>query len=58
MLATNPLKLKAIKDKLNNNLPTAPLYDTPLFAKHIESAYKMMYQRQQEGLEPENIYVK
>jgi predicted O-linked N-acetylglucosamine transferase (SPINDLY family) len=57
-LATNPLKLKAIKDKLNNNLPTAPLYDTPLFAKHIESAYKMMYQRQQEGLEPENIYVK
>ena len=56
-LATNPKKLKAIKDKLAKNLPSAPLYDTPAFTKHLESAYKTMYDRYHEGLKPEHIYV-
>ena len=56
-LATNPDKLKIIKDKLALNLPTAPLYDTALFTQHIESAYKTMYERHHQGLKPENIYV-
>jgi len=57
-LATNPEKLKIIKDKLVNNLPTAPLYDTPLFTRHLESAYLTMYDRCQNGLDPDHIYVK
>ena len=56
-LAINPEKLKIIKDKLVNNLPTAPLYDTPLFTQHLESAYLTMYDRYQHGLEPDHIYV-
>jgi len=56
-LATNPEKLKIIKDKLVNNLPTAPLYDTPLFTHHLESAYLTMYNRYQQGLDPDHIYV-
>jgi len=56
-LATNPEKLKIIKDKLVNNLPTAMLYDTSLFARHLESAYLKMYDRCRHGLEPEHIYV-
>ena len=56
-LATNPKKYKSLKDKLINNLPEAPLFDTSLFTRHIESAYKTMYERHHEGLEPENIYV-
>ena len=56
-LATNPEKLKIIKDKLVDNLATAPLYDTPLFTRHIESAYLTMYDRYQQGLNPEHIYV-
>ena len=56
-LATNPGKLKNIKDKLNSNLPTAPLFNTALFTKHIESAYKTMYERYQKGFKAENIYV-
>ena len=56
-LATNPEKLKIIKDKLVNNLPTAPLYDTPLFTRHLESAYLTMYDRYQQGLDPDHIYV-
>ena len=56
-LATHPEKLKIIKDKLANNLSTAPLYDTPLFTRHLESAYLTMYDRYQQGLEPDHIYV-
>jgi predicted O-linked N-acetylglucosamine transferase (SPINDLY family) len=56
-LATDPEKLKIIKDKLMSNLSTAPLYDTPLFARNLESAYSMMYERYQQGLEPDHIYV-
>jgi protein O-GlcNAc transferase len=56
-LATNQDKLKAIKEKLANNLATAPLYDTKLFTKNIESAYKQMYYRHHKGLEPDHINV-
>ena len=57
-LATHPEKLKIIKDKLVNNLPIAPLYDTPLFTQQLESAYLTMYERYQQGLDPDDIYVK
>ena len=57
-LATHPEKLKAIKEKLVTNLPTAPLYDTPLFTRHLESAYQEMYLRYQKGLAPDHIVVK
>ena len=56
-LATNPEKSKSSKDKLVDNLPTAPLYDTPLFARHLESAYLAMYDRYQQELDPDHIYV-
>ena len=56
-LATNPDKLKIIKDKLENNLTTAPLFDTKLFTKSLESAYTNMYEKYQQGLEPDHIYV-
>jgi predicted O-linked N-acetylglucosamine transferase (SPINDLY family) len=56
-LATHPEKLKIIKDKLVYNLSSAPLYDTPVFTKHLESAYRAMYERYQQGLEPDHIYV-
>jgi predicted O-linked N-acetylglucosamine transferase (SPINDLY family) len=56
-LATDAEKLKIIKDKLVDNLATAPLYDTPLFTRHLESAYLTMYDRCQQGLDPEHIYV-
>ena len=57
-LAKNPEKLKTIKKKLNNNLIKSPLYDTPLYTRHLESAYTMMYDRCHQGLEPDHIYVK
>jgi protein O-GlcNAc transferase len=56
-LASNPNKLKAIKDKLESNRLTTPLFDTPRFAKQIEAAYLKMYERYQSDLPPEHIYV-
>jgi predicted O-linked N-acetylglucosamine transferase (SPINDLY family) len=56
-LATDPKKLKEIKDKLNKNLASSPLYNTPLYTKQLEAAYMKMYKNYQQGLKPENIYV-
>ena len=56
-LAINPVKLKGIKDKLESNRLTTPLFDTTSFAKHIESAYTKMYERYQADLLPDHIYI-
>jgi protein O-GlcNAc transferase len=56
-LATRPEALAAIRDKLAQNRLTKPLFDTKLYTRHIESAYVAMYQRHQNGLSPDHIYV-
>ena len=56
-LAMNPKKLADIRLKLANNRLTTPLFDTPLFTKHIEAAYIKMYERYQADLEPEHISI-
>ena len=56
-LATNPVKLKALKVKLERNRLTTPLFDTQLFTKHLEAAYTKMYERYQADLEPDHLYI-
>jgi predicted O-linked N-acetylglucosamine transferase (SPINDLY family) len=56
-LALNPGELKAIKEKLAGNRLTSPLFDTPLYTKHLEAAYQAMYQRYQAGLPPHDIEI-
>lgn len=56
-LATNPEKLYAIKTRLEKNRLTTPLFNTALFVQHIEAAYTQMYDRYQENLPPEHIYI-
>jgi predicted O-linked N-acetylglucosamine transferase (SPINDLY family) len=56
-LATNPERLKAIKQKLARNRLTTPLFDTKLFTKHIEDAYTQMVERYRANLAPDHIYV-
>jgi predicted O-linked N-acetylglucosamine transferase (SPINDLY family) len=51
-LATNPEKLGAIKEKLARNRRIAPLFDTPRFTRHLEAAYRTMYERYQADLPP------
>ncbi|MEO5351703.1 MAG: tetratricopeptide repeat protein [Magnetococcus sp. XQGC-1] len=56
-LANDPARLAAIRRRLQKNLPTAPLFDAPLFARHLEAAYRTMWQRFQAGLPPEHIHI-
>ena len=55
-LANDPAKLQEIKDKLERNRLTTPLFDTAGFTKNIEAAYTQMYERCQADLQPEHIY--
>ena len=56
-LATNPIKLKLIKEKLERNRIKTPLFDTPKFTKNIETAFIMMYERYRADLQPDHIYI-
>jgi protein O-GlcNAc transferase len=56
-LAANAAKLASIKRKLADNRLTTPLFDTQLFARHIEAAYAAMYERYQSDLAPGPIDV-
>jgi protein O-GlcNAc transferase len=56
-LATDPARLGQIKLKLERNRLTMPLFDTELFARHLEDAYTQMYERYQAGLAPDHIHV-
>ena len=54
-LATHPEKLTAIRQKLEKNRLTTPLFDTELFTRNLEKAYMAMYERYQEGVPPDHI---
>jgi predicted O-linked N-acetylglucosamine transferase (SPINDLY family) len=56
-LAMNPDKLLSIKLKLANNRLIAPLFNTPLFVKNIETAYIAMMDRYQADLQPDHISI-
>jgi predicted O-linked N-acetylglucosamine transferase (SPINDLY family) len=51
-LARDPQRLAALKAKLAKNRDTAPLFDTALFARHLEAAYTTMWERHEAGQEP------
>ena len=49
VLARAPERLAAIKEKLKRNRDTEPLFDTTRFTRDLESAYMIMWTRQQDG---------
>lgn len=56
-LAQDPERLATLKAKLAGNREHCPLFDTDRFRRHIEAAYKTMWQRHQDGLSPESFSV-
>jgi predicted O-linked N-acetylglucosamine transferase (SPINDLY family) len=48
-------RCQGIRERLERNRLTSPLFDLPLFTKHLEAAYSGMYERYQAGLPPEHI---
>jgi predicted O-linked N-acetylglucosamine transferase (SPINDLY family) len=56
-LARNPERLAAIRAKLRHNRDTEPIFDTARSTRALESAYTMMWERQQAGLPPASFSV-
>lgn len=56
-LAAHPDKLAAIKHKLSVNRVSGQLFDMPSYVKHIEAAYRVMYDKHLAGVEPEHIQI-
>jgi predicted O-linked N-acetylglucosamine transferase (SPINDLY family) len=56
-LSRDPARAAALKAKLAAAIPTAPLFNTPRFTRHLESAYRLMWQRHAAGLAPEGFAV-
>jgi len=44
-LARDPARLKTLRDRLADKRRTAPLFDTPRFARDLEAAYAAMLDR-------------
>jgi protein O-GlcNAc transferase len=50
-------RLSSVRDRLEKNRLTKPLFDTALFTRHIEAAYEAMFRRHQAGLPPDDITI-
>lgn len=56
-LAKQPERLRQLRQKLVHNRTSTALFNTPLFTRHIEQAYRTMVERQANGLPPEDFFV-
>jgi len=56
-LAGNPKELQALRDRLAQNRSTCALFDTDRIRKHIESAYRTMWDRWLAGEKPRGFAV-
>jgi len=54
-LATRPALLDGLRHRLQSTRDTMPLFDTPRFARNLETAYRQMWQRRQDGLPAESF---
>lgn len=55
-LAADPGRLAALKERLEANRDTCALFDTPAFARHLETLYVKMYERHRAGLAPAHLF--
>ena len=54
-LATDPVRLAAVKARLRSNLGTHPLFDQARLARNLERAYRTAFRRHVAGLPPESF---
>jgi predicted O-linked N-acetylglucosamine transferase (SPINDLY family) len=56
-LAKHPAHLADIRRRLAENRLSAPLFDTPLYTRHIEAAFAQIHERHHAGLAPDHVFV-
>ncbi|WP_319525211.1 tetratricopeptide repeat protein [uncultured Desulfosarcina sp.] len=57
-LATDGKRLKTLREKLERNKRTQPLFDTRRFVRNLENAYEQMWAIYKSGGDPRHIQVK
>lgn len=57
LLAQEPQRLAGVRDRLAENRGTCPLFDTQRFCRHLEAAYKTMWERSERGELPASFAV-
>jgi predicted O-linked N-acetylglucosamine transferase (SPINDLY family) len=57
MLAHDGRRLADLKAKLARNRLTHPLFDTRRFTRHLEAAYRQMWERHRRGEAPDHLSV-
>ncbi|BAI71349.1 hypothetical protein AZL_007110 [Azospirillum sp. B510] len=56
-LARSPGRLRDLRHRLARALPTCPLFDTPRFTRHLEAAYRAMWDNHRSGAGPRHITI-
>jgi len=56
-IAKNPQKLKSIKDNLKININNSPLFKSKFYTENLEKAYINIYERHNNNIEPNHIYI-
>jgi predicted O-linked N-acetylglucosamine transferase (SPINDLY family) len=56
-LALNPQRLHELRQKLERNRLTTPLFSTAAFTRHLEAAYTEMHARYHANLPPDHIHI-
>jgi predicted O-linked N-acetylglucosamine transferase (SPINDLY family) len=56
-LAGDPTRLAGLRQRLAEHRGTAPLFDTTLYTRHLESAFQAMHARRCAGLAPDHFHV-
>ena len=56
-LSADPVRLTALRQRLESTRLQAPLFDTERFTRHLERAYDMAWERFERGLPPDHIVV-
>jgi protein O-GlcNAc transferase len=56
-LARDPAERRAVRDRLNRNRFTEPLFDTPRFVRNLESAFEALWERYRAGEAPSPLDV-
>jgi protein O-GlcNAc transferase len=56
-LAHDPERLRDLRERLDRNRLTAPLFDTARFTRNLEAAYTAMLQRYHAGVPPDHIHL-
>ncbi|ANC90880.1 tetratricopeptide repeat protein [Azospirillum humicireducens] len=56
-LARSPDRLRDLRQRLARNRPDCPLFDTPRFTRHLEAAYRAMWDIRQGGGAPRPITI-